>query len=91
MDDGRFGCGICFKSFGKQPDAKRHYQNLHMIDRAIKNIRCRAPGCDKKFAVEKYMKAHMKQTHGISAKMLKSLKSAKNAPMKKVKQEPTEQ
>ena len=42
-----------------------------------KNIPCRAPGCVKKFKSMDYMKGHMFQAHGISAKMIPSTSKAK--------------
>ena len=88
MDDGtgRFGCGICFKSFGSKPAGTTHYQDVHMTDKSQRNFKCRAPNCNKTFAVERYMKDHMKRRHGISAKMLKSKKSVK-VPKKGMRQE----
>ena len=85
MDNGRYGCGICFKSFVMQAIGKRHYQSQHMIDKNVKNFGCRFPNCNKKFAVEEYMKTHMLRAHGVSAKMLKS---ATKAPSKGMKEEP---
>ena len=76
MKDGNYGCGICFKSFGRQDNAIRHYQNMHMIDKNAKTISCRYPNCDKKFAIEIYMKKHMKARHGISASFFIAKKSA---------------
>jgi len=75
LKDGRMSCGICFKAFGRMFDAKRHYQNIHMAK--DKNIPCRAPGCAKKFKSMGYMKTHMFQTHGISAKMIPSTSKTK--------------
>ena len=87
LKDGKFSCGLCFKTFNSQSTGKRHYQTQHMINKDAKIIECRAPNCDKKFAVEHYMKEHMRLKHGISAKMLKS---AKKAPKKSIKQETIE-
>ena len=93
MEDGRFGCGICFKSFGSKSIGTKHYQEVHMTDKNQKNFKCRAPNCNKTFAVERHMKLHMQRVHGISAKMLKSTKSVKvpKVPKKGYKQEPAEQ
>ena len=75
---------------GGKADAKRHYKNIHMT-KGEKNFSCKLPGCDKKFGNAKYMKAHMCNGHGISAKMLPSTskptatkKSGKTKPSKKV-------
>ena len=80
LKDGRMSCGLCFKAFGKMQHAKRHYQNIHMAK--DKNIPCRVPGCGKKFKSMDYMKGHMFQTHGISAKMIPS--TSKTTLTKKV-------
>ena len=69
LKDGSFSCGLCFKSFPRKFDAKRHYKNIHMTKEG-KNFSCRLPGCDKKFPIESYMKIHMLKRHGISAKMI---------------------
>ena len=92
MENGRIGCGICFKTFKAMAFGTRHYQEQHMIDKKIKNIKCRAPNCNKKFAIERNMKVHMKQAHGISSKMLKSTKTVKvpqvpKIPRKNLKEE----
>ena len=94
LPDGRFGCGICFKDFGRKSDAKRHYQNIHMAKE--NNISCRIPECDKKFSNMKYMKEHMTKKHGIPGAMIspiskaKSAKSVKKSIKKVVKEEPIE-
>ena len=75
LKDGRMSCGLCFKAFGTMQHAKRHYQNIHMAK--DKNIPCRVPGCGKKFKSMDYMKGHMFQTHGISAKMIPSTSKTK--------------
>ena len=75
LKDGRMSCGICFKAFGTMTHAKRHYQNVHMAK--DKNIHCRTPGCVKKFKSMDYMKVHMFQAHGISAKMIPSTSKEK--------------
>merc|ERR1712029_531066 len=85
LKDGRMSCGLCFKSFGTMQHAKRHYQNIHMAK--DKNIPCRVPGCGKKFKSMDYMKGHMFQTHGISAKMIPS--TSKTKLTKKVPKVPT--
>ena len=37
-----------------------------------KPFSCKAPGCDKKFRTETYMKDHMRKSHDISGKMIPS-------------------
>ena len=95
LPDGRFGCGICFKAFGRKGHAKEHYQNIHMAKE--KNISCRIPECDKKFSNMKYMKRHMASKHGIPAVMISATskgksvkKSTKKEAPKNAKQEPIE-
>ena len=90
LKDGSFSCGLCFKPFPSKGAAKRHYKDIHMTKEG-KNFSCKLPGCDKKFGNENYMKAHMRKSHGISAKMLPSTskptatkKSGKTKPSKKV-------
>ena len=93
LKDGNYGCGLCFKSFTRFQVAKRHYQNIHFAQE--KNISCRAPGCDKKFAILRYMKEHMRASHGISAKLIQTIRSTKSSskstqPLKKgIKKEPS--
>ena len=77
LPDGRFGCGICFKSFGRKATAKEHYQNIHVAKE--KNISCRLPECDKKFSNMHYMKIHMSNVHGIPAAMITATNKAKSA------------
>ena len=77
LKDGNYGCGLCFKSFTRFQVAKRHYQNIHFAQE--KNISCRAPGCDKKFAILRYMKEHMRTSHGISAKLIQTTSSTKSS------------
>ena len=93
MDDGRFGCGICFKSFSSKTHGTTHYREQHLSEKSQRNFKCRAPNCDKTFAFERYMKNHMRQRHGISSKMLKSTKSVKvpKVPKKGMKHESMEQ
>ena len=69
--DGRYTCGLCFKIFAKKQRGMVHYQDIHMTNKAEKTIACLSPGCDKKFAVMKYMKKHMYNMHGVSGKILK--------------------
>jgi len=76
LKDGSFSCGLCFKAFPRQFDAKRHYKNIHMT-KGEKNFSCKLPGCDKKFGNAKYMKQHMHYMHGISAKMIPSTSKPK--------------
>ena len=77
LKDGRFGCGICFKPFGKLYHAKRHYQNIHLAKG--KSISCRAQGCDKKFTNVDYMKEHMRKSHGVSWELIPSTSAAKSS------------
>ena len=77
LKDGNYGCGLCFKSFTRFQVAKRHYQNIHFAQE--KNISCRAPGCDKKFAILRYMKEHMRTSHGISARLIQTTSSTKSS------------
>ena len=75
LNDGSFSCGLCFKAFPRRRygHAKRHYQNVHMAKiNQGKPFSCKAPGCDKKFRTETYMKDHMRKSHDISAKMIPS-------------------
>ena len=76
LKDGSFSCGLCFKAFPRQFDAKRHYKNIHMT-KGKKNFSCKLPGCDKKFGNEKYMKKHMRKSHGISGKIIPSTSKSK--------------
>ena len=93
LKDGRISCGKCFKIFpGKfaMGNAKQHYQNVHMTSDGEK-IPCRAPGCDKKFKTMHSMKDHMRQTHGVSAKMIPSTSAIKStkSTKKTIKKEPS--
>ena len=76
LNDGSFRCGLCFKAFPRKYDAKWHYQNIHMT-KGEKNFSCRLPGCDKKFANEKYMKKHMRKSHGIPGRIIPSTSKLK--------------
>ena len=84
LDDGKVSCGLCFKVFSRMGDAKRHYQNVHIAKNKEKTIICKAPNCDKKFNNMGYMKIHMLQKHGISAKMIPGNVKAGKKSTKKV-------
>ena len=76
LKDGRVSCDICFKTFSGKSwqamgNAKAHYKNVHLATKD-KDIDCRFQGCLKKFKCLDYMKIHMLQRHGISAKQIPS-------------------
>ena len=75
---------ISNKVFTSMFTAKRHYQNIHIAKNKEKNIICKAPNCDKKFNNMGYMKIHMLQKHGISAKMIPGNVKAGKKSTKKV-------
>ena len=58
--DGKFICGLCFKTFASKRIGMNHYQELHM---GKEPVECLYSGCNKKFAVQRYMKEHMKKVH----------------------------
>ena len=60
--DGKFICGLCSKSFSTKQSGIKHYQEIH-VAKNEKTFECQFPGCTKKFAVERYMKEHMKKVH----------------------------
>ena len=91
LKDGNYSCGLCFKAFPRRhyANAKRHYKEVHMAKvNQGKPFSCKAPGCDKKFGTENYMKNHMRNRHGISAKMLPSTSKPKTTKQS-VKKEPS--
>jgi hypothetical protein len=63
IKDGRVRCLDCSKTYSNCGIAKTHYKNLHLTDKNVRNIKCKV--CNKDFAVEKYMKNHMKAIHGV--------------------------
>ena len=60
--NGRFNCGICSKTFASKHNGLKHYQEIHRANNE-KTIECLAFGCTKKFAVQRYMKDHMRNMH----------------------------
>ena len=60
--NGKFICGLCSKTFSSKQSLRQHYQEIH-VGNNEKTIECLASGCTKKFAVERYMKEHMKKVH----------------------------
>ena len=58
--DGKFICGLCLKTFASKTNGMKHYQEVHM---AKEPVECLYSGCNKKFAVQRYMKEHMKKVH----------------------------
>ena len=79
LKDGKVSCDICFKTFTQMKNAKAHFKQIHL--EKDKNIDCRFQGCLKKFTCHHYMKKHMLQQHGISAKQIPStkIKSSKSS------------
>jgi len=70
LKDGKVSCDKCFKTFTTLGNATAHYKQIHLTK--DKNIDCRFQGCLKKFTCLHYMKIHMLQRHGISAKQIPS-------------------
>ena len=60
--NGRFNCGLCSKTFASKHNGLKHYQEIHRANNE-KTIECLAFGCTKKFAVQRYMKDHMRNMH----------------------------
>ena len=60
--NGRFNCGICSKTFASKHNGLKHYQEIHRANNE-KTIECLAFGCTKKFAIQRYMKDHMRNMH----------------------------
>lgn len=56
-EDGHY----CCKTFSSLTTAKIHHTNVHMTDQNDQKFICKV--CNKDFAVEKYMKTHMKEMH----------------------------
>ena len=88
LDNGRVRCDICLKSFTELKNLYQHQKTLHMGNQ---NISCQAPDCKKKFKCHRYLRDHMRKSHGILAKMIPSTskstatkKSVKTKPSKKV-------
>ena len=52
-------CEICNKTFSALKNQREHQRNIH--ESIGKVIQCKAPGCDKKFAVLKHMNQHFKR------------------------------
>ena len=79
LKNGKVSCDICFKTFTQMKNAKAHFKQIHL--EKDKNIDCRFQGCLKKFTCHHYMKKHMLQQHGISAKQIPStkIKSSKSS------------
>ena len=61
--DGRFQCTICFKAFSNKKNGQRHYEEVHLTNKSVKNVQCRDPECDKKFPSQRYMEQHMRRCH----------------------------
>ena len=61
-----------------------------MTNKEEKNISCRAPKCDQKFASTFYMQQHMRRIHGVSAKLLSPASKSRPAKKGTIKTEPTE-
>ena len=60
--NGRFNCGLCSKTFASKHNGLKHYQEIHRANNE-KTIECLAFGCTKKFAIQRYMKDHMRNMH----------------------------
>ena len=77
LKDGKVSCDKCFKTFTTLGNATAHYKQIHLTK--DKNIDCRFQGCLKKFTCLHYMKIHMLQRHGISAKQIPSNSKTKSS------------
>ena len=77
LKDGKVSCDVCFKTFTLMGNAKAHYEQIHLAK--DKNVDCRFQGCLKKFTCLTYMKRHMLQRHGISAKQIPSTTKTKSS------------
>ena len=83
LKDGKVSCDICFKTFsGKcsMTNARVHYKQVHLAPKE-KSIDCRFQGCLKKFTCFGYMKKHMRQRHGISAKQICNISKFRQLPL----------
>jgi len=81
LKDGKVSCDICFKTFSgrcSMTNARGHYKQVHLAPKE-KNIDCRFQGCLKKFTCLAYMKDHMRQRHGISAKQISKTTKTKSS------------
>ena len=85
LDNLKFRCDNCQKSFSEFNNFRQHHNSVHLVK--IKNISCEK--CDKKFHCKRYLRDHMRNSHGIYAKMIPSTSKPK-ATKQSVKKEPIE-
>ena len=71
----RVRCDSCkdLKTFSEFKNFKQHHESVHIF----KNIHCQVLGCEKKFSCKRYLRDHMRRSHGISAKMIASTSKPK--------------
>ena len=89
--DGKYTCGLCFKNYATKSTAETHYQEIHMSSKE-KTIECLLPDCNKKFALMRHMKLHMKRMHNVSGTLMKPAKKVKSMSksQRSIKKEPLE-
>ena len=68
LDTGRIRCLFCDKTFGQMSDAKRHFNEIHVIQ--DQTFACYL--CQKTFTIKRRLTMHLLSSHKISQKMLKT-------------------
>ena len=69
MDDGRFRCLSCAKTFTAVANARRHVKEKHQEQNA-ESFQCHL--CTATFRVQRYYHDHLSKKHDISQKMIKN-------------------
>ena len=69
LENGKFQCILCLKTFGSLKAAKTHHAEKHIASSA--SYTCAY--CSKVYSIERYLKQHLLSAHKITQKMLKNL------------------
>jgi uncharacterized Zn-finger protein len=68
LDDGRFSCLTCLKTFDFLGNARVHYREKHT---ELKDV-FSCDYCQKEFKIKRILNRHLLTKHKISQKMLKN-------------------
>ena len=69
LEDGKFKCLLCLKTFSHLKNAKTHHSEKHTL--STESHACSY--CGKSFPIRRYLQVHLSQSHKITQKMLKNL------------------
>ena len=67
MPDGRPICPVCHATFGKIPEAKRHFQSKHS------GVTFRCEICGSEMSRKDVFKSHLMKKHGLSSTVINAM------------------